>query len=641
MDQTSWVPAPAGAGPRPGGRARTACDLLVVFLVVGAVVANSALAPSHTYSYAQLLQCGAAEGMIQSGNYFLPRNQLGNLARKPQLYSWCQVAVLRLTGAYTDFTYRLPTVVASFLTAALVYLIGRRWYGRRTALLAACLWAVCVHMAKEMYVGLTDMMVTMWITASVLCADRLLFHRAPRPQRRWYAVALWATMALGALTKGWGVLNLALVGLMLAIATAVGPGFAVLRAVEGRRGKLLLTLRVIGRRWRRAMKATHFLIGLVVLACVLVPVWYGMFRMGGAEFRGIAYFEIFQRITGSGEDPPHPSSVPAFLKLLYYALPGTVFAAAALVLAGARRWFTARSPVFLPLCWVIAMVLPFELTYGSRKDYLLPAFAAVALMGAWGVAELTRRGPGPGRLNSGLRHLFAAVPVVIGAGLILVPLLYLFHPNLPRFVQKNLELPVTAGMVTWHVLAAMIVPGAAVLAWAVRSSLRWRLWSVAGVAVVGMLGVLFLDRHFFSRHARTGDGDKMVAFAAAAGPVVGDDDFAVYRMDHLLIEVYLGRFGTPPEGTPPDAEMQRLWTPQTLRRSKLKWLFVSDHGLADWSRAASEQQGRPVRIGARDLGTVAVCRGPVLEEGWGRMYLVRLAKEPATTAAAAPGRQGE
>jgi 4-amino-4-deoxy-L-arabinose transferase-like glycosyltransferase len=213
------------------GAGATARDVLLVLLVVGAVIGIVAVAPSNTYDYAQLQQIGAVVGTIHSGDWLLPRDQLGLLARKSQLYAWIGAPILMATGIYNDFTFRLPTVIASLVAGVLVYFLGRRWYGRSAGLLAALLWATAHHMGKLIYIALTDMLLAVWVLASMMCADRLLFHRAPPDKRRRWVLGLWVTMILGAMTKGWGVLNLILVGGTLALATAAGPGFGALRAV--------------------------------------------------------------------------------------------------------------------------------------------------------------------------------------------------------------------------------------------------------------------------------------------------------------------------------------------------------------------------------------------------------------------------
>ena len=595
---------------------RTVLDVALVLLVVGAVIAISATAPSNTYTYAQLQQIGAVVGTVQSGNWLLPRDQLRGLARKPQLYAWLDAPVLMATGIYNDFTFRLPTVAASLVAGVLVYFLGRRWYGRRAGLLAACLWATAMHMGKMTYIAVTDMLMAMWIVGAMMCADRLLFHRAPRAKRRRWAVGLWVMMILGAMTKGWGVVNLILVGGALALATAIGPGFAPVRAAKGFWAKALRAGGLVIRRWRWAIRATRFGWGMLAMVVVLAPVAVGMLVQGGEEFRKIIRFEFVQRITGGGASPPHGTSVPPALHLLYYLLPVSIFMVGALLLAGPRRWFAFRSPVFLPLCWVLAVVVPFSLTHGFRPDYLLPCYAAAALMAAWAVEEIQRRGPGAGRLTQVLRHVFAAAPVVIGALLILVPLMYLFHEHMPRFITKNLELPSWVPPATWRALHSLVALGIVVLVLGVRWSLRWQLRRVAALAVVGMLGVTFVNRHMICRQAQTRDGEKMIALARAARPLVGGDEFAVHDAHKLAVELYLGRFGTWAENV------------EQLDRSDAPWLITCDHGLIELGATRMvERDGDKVEVmRPGDLGEVMAETEPVIsqEQKWGKIYLIRL-----------------
>ncbi len=606
------------------GRARTFLDVVLVLLVVAAVIAVAATGPSTTYAYAQLQQIGAVVGSIESGNWLLPRDQLDGLAIKPQLYAWLAGPVLIATGIYNDFMFRLPTVAASFVLGVLVYFLGRRWYGRRVGLLAACLWATAQHMGKMTYVALTDMLLSLWILLAIMCADRLLFHRAPRGQRWKWAVGLWAAMILGAVTKGWGIANLILVGGALALATAVGPGFKVLRLVDDSGTEAVLLLRLVVRRWWRAMKATYLIWGILAMVVVLTPIWVGMFVQGGSEFAGVFDRDVFQRITGSGESPPHSRSTGPALNLLYYAMPMSIFAVGALLLTRFRLWFSRRGPISLPLCWVLAVVVPFSLTHAFRPDYLLPCYAAVALMAAWAVEEICRRGRNAGLLTQILRHVFTAAPVVIGAALILLPLIYLYYDYMPRFITNNIKMPSSVPAPTWWVLCGLIVLGAVVLVLAVRWSLQWRLRRVAAVAVVGMLGVIFIDRHMFSRHARTRDGEKMIMLARKAKTLIGEDEFAVHRAHKLAVELYLGRFGlwAEPSGTPD----RKMWTADALNRSDVPWLITCDRGLVRLGATKIiKSGGKEIEImKPEDLGLVEAGTEPVISQKWGRIYLIRL-----------------
>ena len=60
-----------------------------------------------------------------------------------------------------------------------------------------------------------------------------------------------------------------------------------------------------------------------------------------------------------------------------------------------------------------------------------------------------------------------------------------------------------------------------------------------------MLAVGFVDRHFVTPLARSGEGEKVKAFARVVGGKLGNDPFAVYEMNELAGECYLGRLGLP------------------------------------------------------------------------------------------------
>ncbi len=617
--------------------------------MIACVIGNSAHAPSNTYAYAQLQQIGAVVGTIESGEWVLPRDQSGALARKPQLYAWIDAPVLMLTGLYNDFTFRFPTVMASFVTGVLVYLLGRRWYGRTGGLLAACLWASIHHMSKLTYVAVTDMLLTMFITASIFCADRLLFHRTARSRRTPWVIALWATMILGALSKGWGVVNLVLVGGTLGVATAVIPGFGVLGAVKGAGRKLSLAVRLVLRRWRRAARATRLGWGMLAMVGVLAPVWIAMRLKGGEEFHKIVYYEFYSRITGRGDVVPHSSSAPPILHLLYYMFPATVFAIGAMVLSGPRRWFSRTSPIAIPLIWIAAVVVPFSLAHGFRPDYLLPAYAAGALMGAWAIEEVHRRARQGGRTVSGLRHSFAAASIIICLSLIVVPAIYLLHEHVPRAIAKNFRLPAVTAPETWWILTALIPIGALGLAATIRASLRWRIRTLAAIAIVAMLGVMFVDRHFITRSAVTGDGERMVRFARTTKQIIGVDRFAVARARKLATALYLGRFGENifhGLHSPYDADLDTQEAASAFAQERARvglerlagsdavWLVTCDKGLVELGAGQMDESGpytsklfgRKVRFRTypERLGELEISTEPVVSQRWGRMYLIRL-----------------
>jgi len=609
---------------RPNDRARVG-DVAIVLAVAAVVISIGVHAPGHSYSYAQMRQMGATVGMIESGNWILPRNHEGRLARKPQLYSWLTAPVLLATGIYNDFTFRWPSVAASLGCAVLVYLLGLRWYNRRVGLLAALLWATSVHMGKLMYLGTTDMLNAFWIMLAILCADRLLFARTDHTRNKRWVIALWVSIILGAMTKGWGVANLPLIAGWIALTTGLGPGFKEVREAGGVPRRILRGIALVWGRWRVAAGRIRLLWGVLAFAAVLGPIWAAMFWVGGGEFAQVIQTEIWKRIFG-GENAPKPSSAPTLAWLLFYTLPGSALAIGALTLTRARKWLAVDSPTAPALWWIIAVALPFSLTHGFRPDYLLPCYISVAILGASGVNRLSSMGPQDGRWASCLRHLLAFVVISVCVFAVGAPVVYLYHEYLPAYMRRAIRMPFSVTPETWRILAGIAPVGLGLIAVAIRASLRWRIGTLAAVLIVGMPGVLFIDRHVISRHAWTGDGETMIEFARAAEKVVGDDAFAVCAMEKVGTELYWGRFG------------RRIKSLSELKSldADVRWLVTCDQGLVQFGACTPDPTSRymrnirgkntNVRPDTKQVGVPIELNVNRLidEDNLGRLYLFRL-----------------
>jgi len=569
-------------------------------------------------------QMGATVGMIESGNWILPHNHEQRLARKPQLYSWLTAPVLMATGIYADFTFRWPSVAAALGCTVLVYLLGMRWSGRPTGLLAALLWATSLHMGKLMYLGTTDMLNTFWLMLAILCADRLLSPEDDRPANKRWVLGLWASIILGAMTKGWGVANLPLIAGWIAFTTGLAPGFKETGQAQGL-ARVFAGLGLIWKRWCAAARRIRLFWGILAFAAVLGPIWGAMFYVGGDEFVKVIETEIWKRTLG-GENAPKASSAPTVAWLLFYTLPGSALAIGALTFFRPRKWFARGSQTSRPLWWIVAVALPFSLAHGFRPDYLLPCYVSVAILGAAGVHRLSLLGPGDGKWISTLRHLLAFVAISVCFFVMCTPVLYLYHEYWPEALRRVVRMPSCVAPETWRILAALAPAGLGLIALAVWASLRWRIHGLMAIVIVGMLCVLFIDRHMISRHARTGDGETMIHFADTAGEIVGDDKFAICGADKLGTELYWGRFG------------QRIYKPSQLKAldPDIRWLITCDRGLVQLGACLPDSSGSYMRKiegkntqvsphprSAGFLMDLNINR-PISEDNMGRIYLIRL-----------------
>ncbi len=622
----------APADIRPTRPRQTWLDLLLIWLLLAGLMAVRAGAPSNTYAYAQIWNVGISFDVAENDHWLAMYDQAGNLARKPQLYYWLSGSILRLTGPGNELAFRLVTVLAAFGTVTLIYRLGRRWYSRRAALMAGLLWVAILQMFRLAYCATTDMLLTFWITAAIACIDRVLWH--PGPQRfRWLWLAgFYASMILAALSKGWGIVNWPVVALFVAIASACWGGFSLLRVATGW-GKIGMAIRLVARRWWRAMCRAELLFGVLIFAAVLFPVVVLTALQAGDEFGSKFAFEIIDRMTGSNvESAPDPSRVPVVGHLVYYAFPASLCALMALVFVRPGRWLCHQSPTLLPLAWITAVALPFSLSHGFRPDYLLPCYGALALMGGWAVdhlAGLSRER----KVASVVRHILAAGSIAVGLVLVGLSLAFLWIAHMPEWM--DLEAPAALSAAKRAGLWLM-VPGGIVAIWlTVRWSLRWRICPMIAVMCVTMLGVHYVEGNCLSRHARTGDGDKMIAFSQAAAPLIGDEEFAVIRADKLGVELYVGRFGEviayAPNGEP---------LLDGLNASVAPLLLVTDRGLVSMGAATADENGaflakvdgtkRRFTTHPEDLGEVLAIGEPIASQYWGRPYLIRLGERPLT-----------
>ena len=600
--------------------------VLLLALLAVAVIGARASGPPDTYKYAQPWQIGATLSMMETGEWFWPHDQNGAPLHKPPFYAWLCAAGLKVTGATNDFTFRLPSILTGLITAAMVYVLGARWYGRRAGVLAAALWLTAMGTGELLYRATTDMLLTMWMTVSIVCADRLLFRRT---RRTWpWAVGFWAGMILAAWAKGWGIASVPLMVLWIALATAGRGGFGALKRAEGPAAKAGLLIRLLGRRWWRAAGRLKLVWGAAAFVIVLGALVWGSWSAGGEEFEEIFHFEVIQRFFGgSSVTTPVSPTVPAYLQWPYSMFPASVMAIAGLCLVRPRRWLSRRSPISVPLCWLVAVVLPYSLSHGFRAEYLLPAHLAVALMGAWAVDQIARRGAGGGAMVRLWRHGIAALPVATGLGVTVYSALYLWADALP----DSMALPSPYLPVGWlaPALVGMIALGLLIAMGGVLASLRWRVHAVAFLACVGMSAGMFLYVHLGSEAAETGAGRKMRSFAADVGAVIGDAPYATAGMQKMLTPLYLGRLGQTLDGS---GGPNRLAPPRRWAESDITYLVTSDLGLVRLGAATRNEKGvyrhevlyESTRYDTYpgQLGRVLLASPPIEEPNAGRLYLI-------------------
>jgi 4-amino-4-deoxy-L-arabinose transferase-like glycosyltransferase len=226
-------------------RARLA---LFLFLAVGALAApQAALLPLLDRDEPRFAE--ASREMRQTGNLVVPMFNGAPRYAKPPLIYWAQASSFGLCGE-SAFAARLPSLLATALTALVLFAWGLELGGLGTGLIAALAYAFCLQTMQQGRVATADAMLIFFIALTGWAGWKLL----ELSRRGLFFRGAW---------HGWGAL----------LALGFGAGFlakgpeALLPIVP-----LLFAARKFGPRTLAALMAI-FLLGLLLVAAWAVPAY--------------------------------------------------------------------------------------------------------------------------------------------------------------------------------------------------------------------------------------------------------------------------------------------------------------------------------------------------------------------------------
>lgn len=203
--------------------------------------------------------------MIESGNWVLPRNSMGEMAYKPPFFHWCVAAVSKVCGEVSEFSSRMPSAVAYIVLTLAVFWFYQRRRDTRLALITALVGFTSWEFHRQGFNCRVDML----LTAFTVLAMLLLYRWWERGMKGipWWAILM---MSLGTFTKG-------PVGALIPC-LAVGV-FLLCRGVN-------------------FFRAFFSLFAFGLLSLVIPAIWYyAAWQQGGQEFLDLVLEENVGRMT--------------------------------------------------------------------------------------------------------------------------------------------------------------------------------------------------------------------------------------------------------------------------------------------------------------------------------------------------------
>lgn len=383
----------------------------------------------------------AAQYMVESGDWLVPRRGSEFYAEKPPVFMWLQAAAYTVVRDWR-VAFLLPSLLAALATLWLAADLSRRLWGARYAPYAAAALFVCLQFGLQAKRGQIDMVLVALTTLSLW---GLLRHLLRGPD--WRAAWLGAFAAgVGTVTKGVGFLPL-LVLLPWAVAQWRLP------AIE----RPPFAARTGGEAWRWGLLALAFAGGAAVW---LGPLALALLRDDDPALRAYAA-ELLFRQTGEryARAWHHVQPFWYFAQVIATLwLPGSLLLPW-LLPAWWRRLRRGDARLWLLLGWTALVLLFFSLSPGKREVYIFPALPALCIA----AAPLL---PGLLRLR-GVRTTLLAWLLVLSGVLAVASALALSgqHDWAQRVaVQRGIEPDAMRAVLGW--LLALGATGFALAAWA-------------------------------------------------------------------------------------------------------------------------------------------------------------------------------
>jgi 4-amino-4-deoxy-L-arabinose transferase-like glycosyltransferase len=290
-----------------------------------------------------------AREMIRWNDWLVPRQQGLPFLSRPPVQNWIIAAVGMTRGSIDEVAIRLPSAVATLLTALMIYGYCRGFLSRLGALAAGAAFATMGLVLQFGWLGETEAIYTLLIGGSLL-----LWHWADAAKKPalWGWCAGYGLAALGMLTKG-----------------PQAPVYFV-----GGVGLFLL----LSRRWRELLRWQHF-VGLALFLAVW-GAWQIPFSLHVTVQDSLGMFagDVALRFDDAGwlDFGEHLVSFPA--DVLVCMLPWSV-----LLLAYTSRDFRrsvgfARERLLFLTCSIGVAFLTCWLAPGARNRYFAPVFPCVA-----------------------------------------------------------------------------------------------------------------------------------------------------------------------------------------------------------------------------------------------------------------------
>ncbi|MGD0073461.1 MAG: glycosyltransferase family 39 protein [Candidatus Binataceae bacterium] len=349
-----------------------------------------------------------AREMRLTSNYFWPTINGKLYYDKPLLSYWLVLAAADVTGAVNEAAARLPCAIAGLIGVALTMILARRFYDRRTAMLAGVILATSYSFVFFSRHASADVETVTGELATVI-----LFLRYRERPNGWLIVAAWMVMAVTSLTKG--LLGFVLPILVIGAYSKLAYGYKEL-ITQLRNPRTLIAWGIERNRWL-------FNWATVPAIAIAGIIYYLPFAVSHARMHSEAGIAMVFRENIMRFLHPFDHRGPVYLYFgAIFALmaPWSLFLPSALIRAHTESDAGEGRGDRFTLIYFWATFVFFTLSGSRRSYYLLPILPAAAILVASLFTAARDRVPTIARRLMVVGYFLLIAAVVLGVA-ILIP----------------------------------------------------------------------------------------------------------------------------------------------------------------------------------------------------------------------------
>jgi 4-amino-4-deoxy-L-arabinose transferase-like glycosyltransferase len=378
-----------------------------------------------------------SQNMLETGKWLEPKLGDAFYGDKPLLSYWTILLTALPFGRVTEGIARLPSALSGTVTVLVTAWLGARFFGRRTAVLAAFVLATTGSFLLWTRTASADAMNVTFIAASI--CTYVSWRSSYHP---WKPVVFFLLLFVGGHAKGMPAVIVPLGIVITHTLLLVIESLLCLRSWSSLRNELEGVLRITMAVIRRQI--AWILVGSALgLAVYLLPFYLSYLQRGDWELLRLMYRENFVRVFQAFD---HREPIYDYLKVLpVMLLPWSLW------VPGAFGWAVKRFPKhegfrFSLLCFGVIFLL-FTASSSRRSYYILPIFPFASILVA-GFIENMLSAARTLEPPTTIGRFFFLFPLrIVGSLLIFAAVILLLGPLLPSWPEKLLKsLPYVTGL---------------------------------------------------------------------------------------------------------------------------------------------------------------------------------------------------